>query len=199
MGRTAIWVLTLTALVTGGFEEAAAQPPGGRPAASDTVRIPRVRSEETPLAAFIARAAEGSPAFRHLVDEVDETDGIVYVNPGECRHGGAACLALGVTIAGPNRILRTVVNPRYAACDVNLMASIGHELRHALEILRVPSLTSGIRVFHFYAREGRHSNQAELMSGGWETRAALETGFQVLKEMRSAGTERGRPCKSVVP
>jgi hypothetical protein len=106
------------------------------------------------------------------------------VERGPCRHGGAACLALGVTVAGPNRMLRTFVDPRFAECDVDLMASIGHELWHALEILRVPSITSSVRIFNYYAREGRHYGQPDFVGGGWETRAALETGFKVLKELR---------------
>ena len=45
-------------------------------------------------------------------------------------------MAMTVTLAGPYRILRIVVDPRQADCDQALMASICYELWHAIEVLR---------------------------------------------------------------
>jgi hypothetical protein len=114
-----------------------------------------------------------------VVDTINGTDGIVYVEPGRCRKHVRACMTLRVAVAGPNRILRIVVDPRKRA-DCDLMASIGHELWHAVEVLREPSLTSEAALFFFYGRGGRRARD-----GAWETQAAVNTGNSVRAELRS--------------
>ncbi len=52
-----------------------------------------------------------------------------------------ACLLLNVTKAGANRILHIKVDPRKRGTD--LMVTIGHELSHALELLRNPGVVDG--------------------------------------------------------
>jgi hypothetical protein len=113
-----------------------------------------------------------------VVDLIDATDGIVYVEPGRCEKSVRACLALTVQVAGPNRILRIVVDPRKPDCD--LIASIGHELWHAIEVLREPWLTSDAALFFFYVREGRTTRTVE---SAWETHAAVKTGDAVRAEL----------------
>jgi hypothetical protein len=98
-----------------------------------------------------------------------------------------------VTVAGPNRILRAAVDPWRADDSLELMASIGHELRHALEILEQPSLRDFDAVFHFYPREARHSDRSSFPFGGWETPAAQRAGEMVLRDLRqhsAAGSRR---------
>ena len=59
----------------------------------------------------IARGVERSATFRGLVDTIDATDGLVFVEDGACAHTGVrACLLLSVTVAGPNRLLRIFVD-----------------------------------------------------------------------------------------
>jgi len=58
-----------------------------------------------------------------------------------------------------------------------LMESIGHELRHALEVLANPSLTNGYEVFLFY--RGISSTDRDA----FETPAALRTGDAVGEEV----------------
>src|SRR4029453_1139619 len=114
--------------------------------------IPRVRSDNPVIARLIERATERSPTFKDLVCAIDRPDGLVYVEEGACRHSVLACLALSVKIAGPNRLLRILVNTRKSDCDV--MASIGHELRHALEVLSDLNVRRNRDMFFFFHREG---------------------------------------------
>jgi hypothetical protein len=99
-----------------------------------------------------------------------------------------------VKIAGPNRILRIVTDQRTAECDLNLMASIGHELWHAIEVLREPSIRSDSAVFFFYLREGLHTNRLEFPLGAWETPAADRAGVDILAELRKTSPGKGEPC-----
>jgi O-acetylhomoserine/O-acetylserine sulfhydrylase-like pyridoxal-dependent enzyme len=52
---------------------------------------------------------------------------------------------IGSPLAGPNRILRVMVDERKTGIDA--AASIAHELQHALEVLQVPDIkTAAVRV-----------------------------------------------------
>lgn len=85
--------------------------------------------------------------LRGLVQVIDASDGIVYVESGECGHGVRACL-VGVTAAGEDRILWIKVDTGKEGWD--LMGSIGHELRHAVEVLGNPKVTSNAAMYFFY-------------------------------------------------
>jgi hypothetical protein len=155
----------------------------------------RVRSEDPTITALVAQASEWSPTFRGFLNTIGQSDGIVYVERGRCRHGGPACTYMNVTLAGPNRILRIVIDPRRADCDLKLMSSLGHELWHAIEILREPSLRSYADLYSFYSRFGHHT-PGESSHGAWETHEAIKAGFTVFDEVRASAPARVRECRS---
>src|SRR5262245_7941285 len=92
----------------------------------------RVRGVSARVVAIIDAAAAQSETFRRLVDQINHTDGMVYVAEGDCGSGVRACLLLTMTLMGPYRLLRILVDRE---TDSDLIASIGHELQHALEVL----------------------------------------------------------------
>jgi hypothetical protein len=95
----------------------------------------RVRSDDSALVALIDQARLGSETFRRLLTTIQASDGIVYVEPGECSHGVRACLKMWMQVSGPNRFVRIVINRSKADRDVDVMGSLGHELQHAIEVL----------------------------------------------------------------
>ena len=137
--------------------------------------FPRVRSTTPAIASALSEAASRSATFRELVRVIEGTDGIVYVEPGECRHGVRACLSLQVVRAGAYRILRILVAGGYDVME--LMATIGHELRHAIELLTEPAVTTTAAAYNYYLRE------APTAQSAFETTAAIETGIVVFKEL----------------
>jgi hypothetical protein len=148
-------------------------------AAGGVVGIPRVRSDMPSIAAAIQEARERSATFGRLIETVDGTDGLVYIESGTCGHGVRACLALSVKVAGPYRMLRILVDPRQANCD--LMASIGHELQHAAEVLSDPGITTNPAIFFFFHHRG------SLEQGRFETSAAIQAGMDVKADMQRHG------------
>ena len=102
---------------------------------------PRVRGSSPDIVHALNEAVLGSSTFRQLIEEISATDGIVYVHRGMCGRNVLACLLLNVTKAGANRILHIKVDPRKRGTD--LMVTIGHELSHALELLRNPGVVDG--------------------------------------------------------
>jgi hypothetical protein len=142
----------------------------------DVARLtPRVRSSNPAIAAMLKEASARSATFRELVGGIERTDGIIYVEPGVCRHGVRACLSLSISGGSGFRILRVIVN---LATDVmELMATIGHELRHALEILSEPAVRTTEQAYLYYSRE------APTTRDSFETSAAIQVGLAVRQEL----------------
>ena len=156
------------------------------PAAPDTSEFPRIRSSSAKLASLISEAKERSPTFSALVTAIEATDGIVFVQDGRCRQGRQACLTWRVTLAGPYRMLFVRLDARKS--DLDLMASAGHELRHALEVLADASLRS-TEAIHFFYMRGLSPESFRTA----ETAAAEATGNAVFLEVqrsRSAGMKK---------
>jgi hypothetical protein len=151
----------------------------GSPAvAAANQTLPRIRSSSASLAALIARVTEHSATFRALIDAIDASDGIVYVEAGECGHDVTACL-VGVTSAGAYRMLWIKVDKDKRECD--LIASIGHELQHAVEILSDSDVQCGAGMFSYYVRMGRRGSGPLV----FETTAATNAGIAVRSEIRT--------------
>jgi hypothetical protein len=150
-----------------------------RPAeAADEGTLFRVRSSDSAITAFIELAATRSPTFRNLLALIQASDGIVYVEPGDCgNHGARACLKGWMGAAGPNRLLRVMVNRRRANSDVDFMGSIGHELQHTVEALSEPATINSAALYNFFTRIAPSS------SGRFETLAAINAGDAVREEL----------------
>ena len=137
--------------------------------------FPRVRSTTPAIASLLAEAESRSATFRDLIRTIEATDGIVYVEPGVCRHGVRACLSLSVVPTGGYRFLRILVDG--AQEIVQLMATIGHELRHAIELLSEPAVKTTTAAYNYYLREAPTARDV------FETTAAIQTGITVGNEL----------------
>ena len=140
--------------------------------AAQSAPIPRVRADSARLGDAIARGTGSSTTFRTLVQSIEATDGIVYLVEGQCGRGVRACLHPNVTAAGPNRVLRIVVNVQRAP-GCALVAAIGHELQHAVEILENVHIRTDLQVRNFFDMVGRTSQDR------FETEAAMQAGLAV--------------------
>lgn len=169
-----IVALTIAGLASAGARQAVA--------AVSQRSMPRVRSSVPPIAALIARTPEQSATFRRLIDAISASDGIVYVEAGECGHDVTACL-VGVTTAGAFRILWIKVDATKSECD--LIASISHELQHAVEVLHDSDARSGAEMFLYYLRNARRGSGPNV---AFETTAAIDAGIAVRSELRSCQT-----------
>lgn len=144
--------------------------------AQPVATMPHVRSEDPAIAALIADAEVLSPTFRKLVLDIETTNGIVYVEAGQCGFGVQACLMHSVVVAGPHRLLRIVVNTRRDRAG--LIGAIGHELQHAWEMLSVPGLTTSHAMFY------RALGTAQSATTRFETDEAVKVGLRIADEVR---------------
>lgn len=139
----------------------------------------RVRSSDPALYAVLRSAAERSALFRQMVEAINASDAIVYVEPGTCKRNERACLT-AISVMGASRALWVRVDTRTHDSDANVMGAIGHELRHTLEVIADPGVTSNETLYYFYRNYGFHS-----LVGSFETLAAMDTGHAVHDEVQA--------------
>ena len=136
----------------------------------------RVRTDNPAIAMLIEEATDRSITFRHLVQAIQATDGVVYVQQGRCGHARRTCLPFWMAVAGPNRVLQVVFERLEPTTEI--AGDIAHELQHALEILEEPGITTGDAMYFFYKSHGSWRGDA------FETTAAVNAGNAVRWELR---------------
>jgi hypothetical protein len=156
---------------------------GGGDAGPDCTREPRtmrVRSSGDPTVTLLLHNAfERSASFRRLVETIDLTNGLIYVEPGRCGSKLRACLLMSVTVAGPNRILHVRVDTDRD--PLLAIGSIGHELQHAVEALSEPGVTTSAQLHSFFERlVGGPTARGRLE---FETDAAIRIGDAVYEDI----------------
>jgi hypothetical protein len=181
-----VWLITL---MLSGLPHAAAAPrpdvPRGvvaRPAAAAPADLlasqaRRIRSGSKRLTGLIAEGVRRSRTFADLVTRLHQTDVIVYVEPA---HGLPADMAGRIalqTVAGGQRYLRMQVRPELHGDEI--IAVMGHELQHALEVAADPAVLSEAGVAALYRRIGHQSHG----SHGYDTEAARTAGRLVRDEL----------------
>ena len=151
--------------------------------AQDVSRPPHVRPESADLRRLIADAADQSVTFRSLLNTIDRSDVIVYVRarlfPTETLEGRIGLLSA----PGQTRFLVIeLACPRLRHAH---MATLAHELQHAIEIAAVPWVTSAPTLATYYRQIGTPMN-ADSQSATFETAAARLIGQRVLAELQVA-------------
>ena len=163
---TGIPLIVFTVCCAGRVENAVAQ---------EGSRVSRVRSSSSAVLTALDSGLKYSRILRELVDTIDATDGIVYVDEGTCGHSVRACLLLDVTKAGPHRVLRIRIDLRKAQ-GCALVGVIAHELYHAIEVLRDPGVRSSHEMFSLFDRLGVRAGDR------FETAEAVRAGVNVGRE-----------------
>jgi hypothetical protein len=109
----------------------------------------RVRSTEPYLIGLIFEGYERSPTFRDLVDFLQQTNVIVSIQPLPCAGGRVRSCLVGVRGSSQERHIWIKVDPRQTIRD-RLVATIAHELQHAVEIAEHPDVTDASSVLRLY-------------------------------------------------
>jgi hypothetical protein len=137
-----------------------------------------VRSSSPVIAEAIRSGSQRSTAFAALIEEVKRLGGIVYIEEGRCSGGMRACLMHSVTPADPYRFL--FVQVQLSSARASLIPVVGHELTHALEILRDARIDTNGEIFYLFGRIGVWYPRAMV----FETRAARDIERQIADDLR---------------
>lgn len=152
----------------------AAPDPSSMLSASDR----RVRSTDRYIIELLHQGVARSRTFAELVTALNATDVIVYIERVPTLPTTLAGRLLLLPIAGNQRYLRIQV--RGALSPIELIALIGHELRHALEIAEHPSVRDESAMLTLYQRIG-HPSAGALHT--FDTHAAQTAGRRVRMEL----------------
>jgi hypothetical protein len=147
----------------------------------------RVRSTERFMIALIREGYDRSPGFRDLVDVLQQSNVIVLVQPAACAGGRIrSCL---VSVNGTRRERHIRINVDTHTSHDALIATVAHELQHAVEIAEHPDVIDGSGVLELY-RHIAVGRCRERLSEECETARALNTEKMVLEELSHARTRR---------
>jgi hypothetical protein len=128
-----------------------------------------------------------SPSFRGLVEGISDTDVIVYVEPARELPGTMVAVTELIGKTDRARYLRIWVGIR--AMRKRLIALLGHELQHVLEIGRAPQVVDQATLAAFYRKAG------DISADGYDTQAARNMGDTVYDEL----WRRPQPAGSATP
>jgi len=139
----------------------------------------RVRALSPALRDALQDGIRRSALLASLVERIERSDGVVFLIPGGINFPNAGRLLGGLShriVAGPDyRVLQIVIWQRPG--DL-MIATVGHELRHALEVLDAPEAIDQRSVEQLYDRIG-----LKLRSSVYETEAAERAGDDVRTEL----------------
>jgi hypothetical protein len=148
-----------------------------------------IRSSDRALNELLADGYARSTTFQRLVDAISVTNTIVYIKAGICAFGQViACLLPFMATTDTARYLRIILTqPLDLAKKDRLIALIGHELQHALEVAErseVIDVTSMIAMSRRigFPLKGRP---------GYETSAARAAGNAIFEELQKSNRP---PC-----
>ena len=137
-----------------------------------------IRSHHTRIVKAMEAATRRSATFRGLVERLNRSDLIVYIESGRCpnRHV-MSCIAVASN-AGTYRYLRVTVDIDHVLSI--LAAEIAHELGHAAEIAAAPEVIDDTTLRDLYTRIGTTSVARDV----FETTNAVRVATQVSLELR---------------
>jgi hypothetical protein len=165
------------------FAREAAPASGLAPLTAEQVRVVmsepgrHVRAADPAMSAVIADGMRRSGTFAHLVLALNKSDVIVYIESG--RQMPTTIVGRMLLVAGPAgyRYLRIQVTGHQRSNE--LIATVGHELRHALEVAESSSVRDESSLIALYERIGHPSTGTRH----YDTAAAQATGRQVKAEL----------------
>jgi hypothetical protein len=154
-----------------------------RRAAVESVPLVRLKPADPEIRRLMADGYGRSATFRALVDRVHQSAAMVVVQFGLCANGRFRSCVTNVGGDSRMRHIRIKVNTR--TTDDRLIATIAHELQHAVEILEDTAAIDAESALALYRRIGTGTCRDGL-SEACETNAALAIERAVLNELDRA-------------
>jgi hypothetical protein len=141
---------------------------------------PKLRPQDSRVASVIKAGAERSATFKALVDRIEASQVIVYVAVNPILKSSLSGALTWMTRAGDFRYVRASISPDLTFDQ--MIATVAHELQHAVEVIEDESVTDERSLVALYRRIGEPSRATQ---SGWETLTAQRTGYQVRRELVS--------------
>jgi len=145
----------------------------------------RVRPADADARVLLVEALQDSPTVRGLVEAIDRSDLVVYVESAKVPTTYRAHTQFVAATSG-GRYLRLSVSTSVPRKKV--VSLLAHELQHAVEISQAPEVVDQESLEVLYRRIGRQTLAGGLVSN-FETPAAQAVERRVLRELWGASFE----------
>jgi len=136
----------------------------------------RIRPVDKRVASLVAAGMARSTTFRALVRHLEASDVIVHIEARRDLREGVGGALRYVANSATDRFLRVQLNAAYH--DHTLVALLGHELQHAVEVADHAEVRSADDLRTFYRRTGVRTGP-----DAFDSTAARETGYLVRAEI----------------
>lgn len=140
-------------------------------------RARRIRGTTTRMRTLLAEGARRSPTFAALINDIQGSDVIVYVEATFAMPADVTGRILFSGVAGTHRYMRVQVHSRLPGD--HMIAVIAHELQHVREVAAEPTVIDGDSLGTLYKRIGHPA----LGAARYDTRAAQRTQQLVRREL----------------
>jgi hypothetical protein len=147
--------------------------------AGELWRQARVRPQDPRLADLLRTGVARSATFRDIVNRLEAGNLIVYVSLSPNMRSSLAGKLTWMTRSGDFRYVKATINTEQSADS--MIATLAHELQHALEVHDDDSVIDQRSLKGLYQRIGRPSLSGAI--AGFETVAAQEAGLRVRREL----------------
>jgi hypothetical protein len=161
--------LALCVVVTGGSTLiAAAAPEHGH-----------LRPQDDRLTQLLRQGIARSSTLKMLAGRIEASNVIVYLAVNPMMKSNLSGMLTWMTQAGSFRYLRASISPDLTPDQ--MIATIAHELQHAVEVVEDESVRDENSLVALYRRIGQQHGAAS--PSRWETVAAQQAGYQVRREL----------------
>src|SRR5215475_12025892 len=109
-----------------------------------------IRSSDSNVLALFTDGMSRSATFRQLVEELDNSDVVVYVDVKTTRQTLGGYLAHNVVVAGAYRYVHVAVDVHGA--NGRLVPLLAHELQHAIEVAQDSSVRDEVSMERMFER-----------------------------------------------
>jgi len=144
----------------------------------------RVRSTERFMISLIREGYDRSSTFGSLVDTLQQSNVIVYVQPAVCAGGRIRSCLTSVNGSAAERHIRINVDTRTS--HNALIGTIAHELQHAVEIAEHTDVFDAPAARRLYRAIGI-GRCRDGLSDECETRSAIAAESRVMEELFARG------------
>jgi hypothetical protein len=148
---------------------------------------PHVRGEAG-MQRIVDGAAQRSSAIREWIDRLEESDVTVYVRARVFTQLDLDGRIGLLSVAGGHRFL--LIELACGRSELSQMATLGHELFHAIEIAEEPSVVSAATLADLYSRIGTQTGDYRGRRT-FETEAAAAAGLHARRQLLSTRTGHG--------
>ena len=154
----------------------------GVPLTASSEGLTHLRLQDSRSIAALRAGMLKSPTLHKLVDQIESSNMFVYVTLDPFMNKRLSGQTTWMGKSKEFRYLRVAINGDLATDQI--ITTLGHELRHVVEVIDDESVVDEGTLVSLYKRIGKPSSPD--IPSGWETVEAQDAGYQVRRELRTA-------------